>query len=187
MGTSGSLSGAAGRRDRHPSIGSGWLATAGPCYHPPPVADPWCSGPTCQPVTLEIAGSNPVGSAINLASSRAPSARPDGAPLFPRPPDTDSGAVGYAAAVSVRDPGFDPRRRNRPRYGAHPMQPERQRPAWLIPAALVGVLAGAVLVIGAGVFAFGSGGTPIGGAERRRGGALAVRRRADAVRGGVTL
>ena len=27
--------------------------------------DPWCSGPTCQPVTLEIAGSNPVGSAIN--------------------------------------------------------------------------------------------------------------------------
>ena len=26
-------------------------------------ADPWCSGPTCQPVTLEIAGSNPVGSA----------------------------------------------------------------------------------------------------------------------------
>ena len=27
-------------------------------------ADPWCSGPTCQPVTLEIAGSNPVGSAI---------------------------------------------------------------------------------------------------------------------------
>jgi hypothetical protein len=25
--------------------------------------DPWCSGPTCQPVTLEIAGSNPVGSA----------------------------------------------------------------------------------------------------------------------------
>jgi hypothetical protein len=28
-----------------------------------PAADPWCSGPTCQPVTLEIAGSNPVGSA----------------------------------------------------------------------------------------------------------------------------
>ena len=26
-------------------------------------SDPWCSGPTCQPVTLEIAGSNPVGSA----------------------------------------------------------------------------------------------------------------------------
>ena len=31
---------------------------------PRPAADPWCSGPTCQPVTLEIAGSNPVGSAI---------------------------------------------------------------------------------------------------------------------------
>ena len=44
--------------------------------------DPWCSGPTCQPVTLEIAGSNPVGSAIS-ASTYAPSARPDGA--FPCP------------------------------------------------------------------------------------------------------
>ena len=42
------------------------------CYAPPsPHLDPWCSGPTCQPVTLEIAGSNPVGSAIN--------------PLFPTP------------------------------------------------------------------------------------------------------
>jgi hypothetical protein len=51
----------------------------GLCYAPPsPQLDPWCSGPTCQPVTLEIAGSNPVGSAI-LASSYAPSARPDGA------------------------------------------------------------------------------------------------------------
>ena len=44
--------------------------------------DPWCSGPTCQPVTLEIAGSNPVGSAIHPASPYAPSARPDGASLF---------------------------------------------------------------------------------------------------------
>jgi hypothetical protein len=26
--------------------------------------EPWCSGPTCLPVTQEIAGSNPVGSAI---------------------------------------------------------------------------------------------------------------------------
>ncbi|MEA2650601.1 MAG: hypothetical protein QOI85_322 [Chloroflexota bacterium] len=26
-------------------------------------AGPWCSGQTCQPVTLEIAGSNPVGPA----------------------------------------------------------------------------------------------------------------------------
>ena len=47
--------------------------------------DPWCSGPTCQPVTLEIAGSNPVGSAIS-ASTYAPSARPDGAfPCLSRP------------------------------------------------------------------------------------------------------
>ena len=35
----------------------------GQCYHLPAV-DPWCSGPTCLPVTQEIAGSNPVGSAI---------------------------------------------------------------------------------------------------------------------------
>ena len=46
--------------------------------------DPWCSGPTCQPVTLEIAGSNPVGSAID-AFSHAPSARPDGASFCPAP------------------------------------------------------------------------------------------------------
>src|SRR5436305_14752137 len=38
-------------------------ASGGGCYDPRPAADPWCSGPTCQPVTLEIAGSNPVGSA----------------------------------------------------------------------------------------------------------------------------
>ena len=47
--------------------------------------DPWCSGPTCQPVTLEIAGSNPVGSAIHPASTYAPSARPDGASLYSVP------------------------------------------------------------------------------------------------------
>jgi hypothetical protein len=46
--------------------------------------DPWCSGPTCQPVTLEIAGSNPVGSANQYESPYAPSARPDGAFFFPR-------------------------------------------------------------------------------------------------------
>ncbi len=40
-------------------------------YAPPsPQLDPWCSGPTCQPVTLEIAGSNPVGSANNRFSLR---------------------------------------------------------------------------------------------------------------------
>ncbi len=63
--------------------------------------------------------------------------------------------------MSVRDPDFDPRRKHVPsRYGAHPVRPERRRPAWLIPAALVGVLAVAPLVIGVGVFAAGSGGTP---------------------------
>ncbi len=31
-------------------------------------AGPWCSGQTCQPVTLEIAGSNPVGPAITPRS-----------------------------------------------------------------------------------------------------------------------
>ncbi|MBF8289316.1 MAG: hypothetical protein HW391_284 [Chloroflexi bacterium] len=45
--------------------------------------DPWCSGPTCQPVTLEIAGSNPVGSATSSNASDAPFARPNGA--SPRP------------------------------------------------------------------------------------------------------
>ena len=36
---------------------------------PRPAADPWCSGSTCQPVTLEIAGSNPVGSARSAFGS----------------------------------------------------------------------------------------------------------------------
>ena len=54
--------------------------------------DPWCSGPTCQPVTLEIAGSNPVGSAIRSPLPDAPFARPNGA--SPRP--------GYPAAVGSR-------------------------------------------------------------------------------------
>ena len=64
--------------------------------------DPWCSGPTCQPVTLEIAGSNPVGSAIMRIPPDAPFARPNGA--SPRP--------GYPAAVS-RDPLTAPRGRRR--------------------------------------------------------------------------
>src|SRR5204862_2039902 len=54
--------------------------------------DPWCSGPTCQPVTLEIAGSNPVGSATRPHPSDAPFARPNGASLRRRagqgPPGT---------------------------------------------------------------------------------------------------
>src|SRR5262249_50619608 len=40
-------------------------------------SDPWCSGPTCQPVTLEIAGSNPVGSATKSASIRRPVRPPE--------------------------------------------------------------------------------------------------------------
>lgn len=54
-------------------------------------ADPWCSGPTCQPVTLEIAGSNPVGSA-NFEYTDAPSAARTGRSLAARRPvrgDTD--------------------------------------------------------------------------------------------------
>ncbi len=35
---------------------------------------PWCSGPTCLPVTQEIAGSNPVGPAIVPCSTRQPAA-----------------------------------------------------------------------------------------------------------------
>ena len=160
------------RRRHGPGGGAArlWRRAGGPCYHPPPAADPWCSGPTCQPVTLEIAGSNPVGSAIHLASSRAPSARPDGAPLFPTcPPDAGARPVWYAAAVSVRDPGFDPRRRNRPRFGAHPMQPERRRPAWLIPVALVGAIAAVVAGDRRRGVRARLGRHAVGRAERRRG------------------
>jgi Bacterial capsule synthesis protein PGA_cap len=54
------------------------------CYAPASLpTDPWCSGPTCQPVTLEIAGSNPVGSAILLAPTPRPPAR-TGRPYSPR-------------------------------------------------------------------------------------------------------
>ena len=59
--------------------------------------DPWCSGPTCQPVTLEIAGSNPVGSAI-LRFTYAPSARPDGASFFPSCSRWRSGGVWHNRA-----------------------------------------------------------------------------------------
>ena len=54
------------------------------CYAPPsPQLDPWCSGPTCQPVTLEIAGSNPVGSAITRISLRPVRPPGRGVPLPP--------------------------------------------------------------------------------------------------------
>src|SRR4051812_4225864 len=63
-----------------PSAGTGATDGSEALWYPPrSTADPWCSGPTCQPVTLEIAGSNPVGSAIVLLLPHAPSARPDGA------------------------------------------------------------------------------------------------------------
>ena len=62
------------------------------CYSPAsPQLDPWCSGPTCQPVTLEIAGSNPVGSAISRISLR---------PV--RPPGR--GVLLPVAAVGARSP-----------------------------------------------------------------------------------
>ena len=44
------------------------------CYDLPAV-DPWCSGPTCLPVTQEIAGSNPVGSAIQPPLRAPPTTR----------------------------------------------------------------------------------------------------------------
>ena len=65
--------------------------------------------------------------------------------------------------MSDDDPGSEPRydARHKPapsRYGAHPIRPEPRRPAWLIPAALIGGLALVAVVIGAGVFGGGSGG-----------------------------
>ena len=45
------------------------------CYPPPSALGSWCSGLTCQPVTLEIAGSNPVEPAIALDSSSPVPAR----------------------------------------------------------------------------------------------------------------
>ena len=64
--------------------------------------------------------------------------------------------------MSDDEPRYDARHKPVPsRYGAHPLRPERQRPAWLIPAAaLVGVLALVAVVVGAGVFGGGSGGSP---------------------------
>ena len=82
--------------------------------------DPWCSGPTCQPVTLEIAGSNPVGSAIT-ASSYAPSARPDGAFFLP--------GRARAAPVDSRPgrPGRLPPVRRLPSDGHRPRRARRRR------------------------------------------------------------
>ena len=63
--------------------------TREPSCYPPSAADPWCSGPTCQPVTLEIAGSNPVGSAISTAH------------LEPRPPPGRGSFVSAAPSASA--------------------------------------------------------------------------------------
>ena len=150
------------------SLAASW----GPCYHPPPVADPWCSGPTCQPVTLEIAGSNPVGSAI-LSSI----------PLAPRPPARTGRRLfrrsGTLPPVSVRDPGYDPRAS--PRRETVPIPIRRRGPdgrRWLIPAALVG---GARRrrrsVIGVGVFGGGSGGSGGSPSAARRPASPRCRRR----------
>ena len=55
---------ACSRRARQPEARCGSRVERGACgILCPRCPDPWCSGPTCQPVTLEIAGSNPVGSA----------------------------------------------------------------------------------------------------------------------------
>ena len=135
------------------------------CYDPPPVVDPWCSGPTCQPVTLEIAGSNPVGSAINLVSSHAPSARPDGAFFLPRGGWIQLGMARACrlSPVTVRDPGYDPRTPNTPasRSMAHPLTPPPGPGPrrWLGPA----IIAAALLLVLVVAVALGSGalsGTP---------------------------
>jgi hypothetical protein len=59
--------------------------------------------------------------------------------------------------MSVRDPGFDPRRsRRHPRSGAHPLQAGPSRPAWLLPGAVVAaVLAVLLLGLGTGLLAGG--------------------------------
>src|SRR5450759_950480 len=79
-----------------------WQPRKVPCYHPPPQLDPWCSGPTCQPVTLEIAGSNPVGSAITpLPTPRPPPGRGVSLAVRGKPPP---GAIGPACSRRPRAP-----------------------------------------------------------------------------------
>ena len=83
-------------------------------------SDPWCSGPTCQPVTLEIAGSNPVGSATYSNAPDAPFARPSGAsPCLPpgtfvrhtrggafrHPSIVVIGSIGSRLRLVLRQPG----------------------------------------------------------------------------------
>jgi hypothetical protein len=48
-----------------------WGAPTASCYtlRSPLSSGSWCSGLTCQPVTLEIAGSNPVGPATQQLAS----------------------------------------------------------------------------------------------------------------------
>ncbi len=101
------------------------------CYSPAsPQLDPWCSGPTCQPVTLEIAGSNPVGSAkpTPFPTPRPPartgrSSCPDG-PWAPR--TSPSGHLWQTAPSETppRPDGHRPRRardrRARLRAGRRP-------------------------------------------------------------------
>ena len=72
--------------------------------------DPWCSGPTCQPVTLEIAGSNPVGSAITSIL------------LTPRPPARTGRSL---PADGGNRPVRYPAARDRPRSR---LRPGRQAP-----------------------------------------------------------
>ena len=106
------------------------MATSGgACYDPPPAEDPWCSGPTCQPVTLEIAGSNPVGSAISLRFLLRP-VRPPGRGVL-CPGDPIRARVRYAAARDRPRPRLRPPRPRPPRR-----RPSRapDRPAWLPPS-----------------------------------------------------
>ena len=84
------------------------------CYSPAsPQLDPWCSGPTCQPVTLEIAGSNPVGSAITRLFLR-PVRPPGRGVLLARSmvigwPGAPSGILWQTAPDETRPPVAGPR------------------------------------------------------------------------------
>ncbi len=96
-------------------------------------SDPWCSGPTCQPVTLEIAGSNPVGSAIDRIT------------LTPRPP----ARTGRSSTLSVRHglPG--------PRSGT--IRPVKRLPLLVVAAIVVVSVAAAAI---GGQLALGDGSSP---------------------------
>src|SRR5947209_5124577 len=77
------------------------------CYLSRSALDPWCSGQTCQPVTLEIAGSNPVGSAITVTARTEPRPLPGRGSLMFRPGEPALGKP--REEVGLRQRRRDPR------------------------------------------------------------------------------